>query len=84
MRHQSTDAANRMWTILRSRGLAEFEFRRQYPIARNILDFYCVRAKFAVELDGGQHSQDKAAAYDAADRLPECDWAFVCFRFLGS
>jgi len=41
-------------------------FFRQYSIGTYILDFYCPAAKLAVELDGGQHSQEHNRDYDAA------------------
>jgi len=65
LRKDQTDAEARLWSILRSRQLSGFKFRRQYPLLGFILDFYCVRAKLAVELDGGQHYDPEALAYDA-------------------
>ena len=44
--------------------MAGFKFRRQYPIAGYILDFYCVKARLAIELDGGQHQEVATAASD--------------------
>src|SRR5438128_1137121 len=64
MRHVPTDAENKMWWILRGRRLAGFKFRRHYPVAGYILDFYCVKARLAIELDGGQHGEDGNAAKD--------------------
>ena len=32
-----------------------FQFRRQVTCGRYILDFYCARARLAIELDGSQH-----------------------------
>jgi len=32
-----------------------FKFRRQHPVGQYVLDFYCPKAKLAVELDGGGH-----------------------------
>jgi very-short-patch-repair endonuclease len=64
MRHQATDAEKKMWKILRDRHLAGFKFRRQYPIAGYIIDFYCVRARLGIELDGGQHLDPEARRYD--------------------
>jgi very-short-patch-repair endonuclease len=32
-----------------------FKFRRQHPISRYVLDFYCHRPKLSIELDGGYH-----------------------------
>jgi very-short-patch-repair endonuclease len=54
-----------LWSILRSRKLAGFKFRRQYPIEGYIVDFFCIRAGLVVELDGGQHNEPAAKKYDA-------------------
>ena len=32
-----------------------YKFRRQHPLGRYVLDFYCEEARLAIELDGGQH-----------------------------
>ena len=40
------------------------QFRRQYPIGFYYVDFYCHRAKLAVELDGSQHYEPEKIAYD--------------------
>ena len=39
-------------------------FMRQHPIGRYITDFYCARAKLAVELDGSQHYEQSGLTYD--------------------
>ncbi|HUB25109.1 MAG TPA: endonuclease domain-containing protein, partial [Tepidisphaeraceae bacterium] len=64
MRTTQTDAETRMWSLLRSRQLSGFKFRRQHPVEGYILDFYCVRLRVAVELDGGQHGDPDPKAYD--------------------
>jgi very-short-patch-repair endonuclease len=65
MRARSTDAEKRLWRILRNRRCGGFKFRRQVPIGRYIIDFYCHEAKLVVEADGGQHSEATTAARDA-------------------
>jgi very-short-patch-repair endonuclease len=30
-------------------------FRRQHPIGRYVLDFYCAKARLAIEIDGISH-----------------------------
>jgi very-short-patch-repair endonuclease len=64
LRQSSTDAEQLLWCLLRNRRLAGFKFRRQHPIVPYVVDFYCESAKFAVELDGGQHNTDEARLHD--------------------
>jgi very-short-patch-repair endonuclease len=46
-----------LWFRLRDRQLAGWKFKRQVPIDRFFVDFYCADAKLIVEIDGGQHGQ---------------------------
>ncbi len=49
-----------IWSIVRNRKLG-FKFKREYPIGRYRIDFYCDEAKLGLEMDGEQHDpvQDK-------------------------
>lgn len=40
------------------------QFKRQYTLGVYIVDFYCYQAKLIVELDGSQHCEPEAIAYD--------------------
>ncbi|MDO4493418.1 MAG: endonuclease domain-containing protein [Clostridia bacterium] len=40
-------------------------FQRQKPIGSRIVDFYCSRARLAVELDGSQHYSEEGMTADA-------------------
>jgi len=64
LRILSTDAEALLWRFLRNRDLLGFKFRRQHPCGRYILDFYCVERRVCIELDGGQHFEPGAIAYD--------------------
>src|SRR5438552_11356438 len=64
MRREQTDAERKLWSLLRDRRLEGYKFRRQYPMAGYIVDFYCINARMVVELDGGQHSDPNAMEYD--------------------
>jgi very-short-patch-repair endonuclease len=64
LRGQQTDAEAYLWALLRNGRLAGWKFRRQHPVHPYILDFYCHRAKLAVELDGGQHHGEAGRAHD--------------------
>jgi very-short-patch-repair endonuclease len=63
LRGRMTDAEALLWKLLRNRRLAGFKFRRQHPMGRYILDFYCDEKKLCIELDGSQHM--KSANYDS-------------------
>src|SRR6478752_1437811 len=64
LRRDSTDAERLLWRHLRDRRLEGFKFRRQYPCGPFIIDFYCAAKRLAIELDGGQHYEASAQAYD--------------------
>ena len=51
-----------LWALLRDRGEG-WKWRRQVPVGRYIVDFFCVEAALIVELDGEQHTE--RASYDA-------------------
>ena len=66
LRKDQTDAEKRLWGILRNRQLAGIKFRRQFPVAGYILDFYSPKYRLGVEADGGQHYEEKGGLRDEA------------------
>ena len=60
LRKNSTDAERKLWSVLRSRQLNGFKFRKQVEIDGYVVDFLCAERRLIIEVDGGQHS-------------PECD-----------
>ena len=46
--------------------LYPIRFQRQKAIGDYIADFYCASSKIVIELDGGQHYEPEALAYDDA------------------
>ena len=65
LRQRMTDAERLLWSRLRGRQLDGFRFRKQHPVERFVLDFYCPAAKLAIEVDGGQHNEPSGQARDA-------------------
>jgi very-short-patch-repair endonuclease len=59
LRCQMTPAESRLWEALRGMQLEGLRFRRQHPVGRFILDFYCPAPKLVVEVDGGIHADSK-------------------------
>jgi very-short-patch-repair endonuclease len=55
LRKNATDCERILWRHLRNRNFARYKFRRQHPIDRYVLDFYCPALKLAIELDGSGH-----------------------------
>ena len=60
LRRRSTDAERLLWRHLRGRRMADFKFRRQEPVGAYIPDFVCHECRLIVELDGGQHADERA------------------------
>jgi very-short-patch-repair endonuclease len=44
--------------------LKGFKFRRQHPIGKFIVDFYCHECQLVIEIDRGYHLQTEQANYD--------------------
>ena len=65
MRKHPTQAEAILWKRLRKRQVNGFRFRRQHPIVRFIVDFYCAEAKLVVEVDGAVHDEPGHEEYDA-------------------
>jgi len=55
LRKNMTKAEEYLWYHLRKKQLEGLRFRRQHPIGRFIVDFYCHPAKLVIEIDGGVH-----------------------------
>ena len=59
LRRNQTQAEQKLWRHLRNRGCAGHKFRRQLVIGRHIVDFVCLDPKLVIEIDGGQHLEQK-------------------------
>jgi very-short-patch-repair endonuclease len=71
LRSEPTTPEQLLWSRLRSKRLAGWRFRRQVPIDRFVVDFFCPTAQLVVELDAP--TPDDRQGYDAAraERLAE-------------
>ncbi len=65
MRQNPTSAEKALWQRLRRKQLMGFRFRRQQPIDRFIVDFFCREAGLVVEEDGPVHDSPEHQEYDA-------------------
>ena len=55
MRRNLTPCEKILWDELKEKKINGTKFRRQHPIHRYILDFYCHEKKLAIEVDGSIH-----------------------------
>ena len=78
LRKHMTDAERRLWSSLRHTQLGA-RFRRQAPIGPYIADFACFDPRLVIEIDGGQHAEQRG--YDSR----RDDWlksqGFTVLRF---
>ncbi len=58
LRNSATKEEKFLWLNLRNNKLG-YKFTRQYSFGPYIFDFYCTKAKLAIELDGLQHKNNK-------------------------
>ncbi|HEX8450582.1 MAG TPA: endonuclease domain-containing protein [Longimicrobium sp.] len=59
MRKNSTPAERVLWNELRDHRFCDVPFRRQHPLDRFVLDFYCPSRKLAIEVDGEIHDHQR-------------------------
>jgi very-short-patch-repair endonuclease len=57
LRNRMTKLEWRVWGRLRGRQLG-YKFRRQLPVGRYFVDFVCLAARLAVEIDGSGHDDE--------------------------
>ena len=82
LRVRQTIEESLLWERLRDRQINNFKFYRQYSVGPYILDFYCSKARLAVELDGHHHESAEYQKYDEerSDYLAEEDIRVVRFK----
>lgn len=80
MRKHPTEAEAILWEFLRARP-SGVKFRRQEPILGWIADFYCVKKKLVIEVDGGYHSTASQQARDSARDAAMARYGMATARF---
>jgi len=64
LRENMTDAEKRLWWKIKMKQVKGLIFYRQKPIGEYIVDFYCPKAKLAIEIDGSHHFVGETIEYD--------------------
>jgi very-short-patch-repair endonuclease len=81
LRQNQTEAEKTLWVHIRYRQFCGLRFFRQYSVGPYILDFFCPQLNLAIELDGGQHSEDDSREYDSfrSEYLKNCGIEVIRF-----
>jgi very-short-patch-repair endonuclease len=81
LRQESTEAEKLLWEELRNRKFNGLKFRRQRPLDKFIVDFYCNEKKIVLELDGGVHNEKINKEYDEARTAMLAGLNIIVLRF---
>ena len=57
LRLDQTAPEIKLWSCLRARRCGGIKFRRQVPIGRYVVDFFCVDLGLVIEVDGDDHAR---------------------------
>ncbi len=71
-----------LWQRLKRKQMRGYDFDRQRPIDRYIVDFYCKDLKLAIEIDGSSHDGEEAQINDdiRQERLESLGVRFLRFN----
>ena len=64
LRESLTEAERHLWAKIRMKQLKGYQFYRQKPIGDYVVDFFCPKAKLAIEVDGSHHLVGEKIEYD--------------------
>ncbi len=59
LRNNLPEAEKQIWYVMRQKNFG-VKFRRQAIIGRYIVDFVCFEKRLIIEIDGGQHVENKS------------------------
>jgi very-short-patch-repair endonuclease len=69
LRSHSTLAEVLLWNQIKNKKLFGYDFHRQKPIDRFIVDFFCPELMLAIEIDGVSHRQKRHGDLERHRRL---------------
>jgi len=80
LRHNMTKAEKVLWVKLSAKK-SGFTFRRQHPINLFITDFYCHKARLAIEVDGSIHDVESIKSRDEGRKDEFEKYGILTLRF---
>ena len=76
-RKEPTPSEAILWKALRKQQVEGRKFRRQQPIGRFVVDFFCASERLIVEIDGGIHESQKNLDYQRQQLLESLGLRFL-------
>ena len=81
LRKKMTLSEKFLWDKLKNKSVFPHKFRRQHPINRFIVDFYCHHLRLAIEVDGSIHDIPENKEYDANRTIALNELGITVLRF---
>lgn len=82
LRKNSTFTEIMLWNYLKGKQLKGFDFDRQRPIDKYIVDFYCKDLQLAIEVDGESHYGNEKADKRRERRLNKLGVTVLRFDYM--
>jgi len=80
LRRNMTSLEELLWNKLKGKQILGLMFRRQHPISKYIVDFYCHSAKLVIELDGKIHLARKESDRERTKKINDLGLLIIRFR----
>ena len=80
LRKHSTLAEILLWNALKGKMMLGYDFHRQKPIDRFVVDYYCPRLKLVLEIDGVTHEEKEKEDRIRQKTLESFGLFFLRFR----
>jgi very-short-patch-repair endonuclease len=81
LRKNLTPSEKILWAHLKENKFEGIHFRRQHPINKFIVDFYCHELLLVIEIDGEIHSEEAVAERDEGREIELQRLGLTVFRF---
>ena len=81
LRKNTTETEQLLWARISKKQLDGLHFRRQHPIGKFIVDFYCHEKLLVIELDGGVHNKAEIAERDEGREIELSKKGLKIIRF---
>jgi very-short-patch-repair endonuclease len=77
LRNNSTLSEILLWNELKGRKMQGYQFMRQKPIDKYIVDFYCSKLKLIIEIDGTSHYGKEEKDKSRQEELEQLGLSFL-------